>query len=545
MKNLLLCHLLLLGLLYSQSAMGQNFSLTRAITATDTITDGGVTFAVSSDDAEQENDEIDALFDDDLDAGWEGEADDQNILTTGLRFRDIYVPQGATIDSAYIRLFSHEDKSAEDLARITLVGEATDHAETFTENMLIDARPQTSNSLLWEVAEEWVIYQEYRTPDISAIVQEIIDRDGWESGNALALLMLGENQGPSDLENAREFESFENIADPEDGGDGQHHPERVPQLVLYYSISSAKINVPIVATDTITDGGVTFAVSSDDAEQENDEIDSLFDDDLDAGWEGEPDDQNILTTGLRFRNIAIPQGAQIDSAYIRIFSHEDKSAEDVARITIAGHATDHAETFSENMLIDARLKTSNTLLWEVAEEWVIYQEYRTPDLSAIVQEIVDRNGWEAGNAMAFLLLGENQGPSDLENAREFESFENIADPEDGGDGQHHPERVPQLVVCYSTPMTSSIKTVLNPITKTLEVYPNPVKEGIVNVVLEKDAAATLQLFNSQGQLLQTIQSGGGRQVEIRLEQLPRGVYFLQALQAGEWYVQPLVVESSN
>jgi hypothetical protein len=29
----------------------------------------------------------------------------------------------------------------------------------------------------------------------------------------------------SEDENARELESFENIADPEDGGDGQHHPE--------------------------------------------------------------------------------------------------------------------------------------------------------------------------------------------------------------------------------------------------------------------------------------------------------------------------------
>ncbi|NJL75495.1 MAG: hypothetical protein HC892_11155 [Saprospiraceae bacterium] len=58
----------------------QNIKLQRAIMATDTITDDGVTFTASSDDAEQENDAIDALFDDDIDAGWEGEPDDQNIF---------------------------------------------------------------------------------------------------------------------------------------------------------------------------------------------------------------------------------------------------------------------------------------------------------------------------------------------------------------------------------------------------------------------------------------------------------------------------------
>ena len=191
------------------NVQGQNFTFTRAIIATDTITDEGVTFAASSDDAEQENDEIDALYDDDLDAGWEGDPEDQNILTVGLRFRNIYIPQGATIDSAYILVFSHEDKSEEDVARITIVGNATDNAETFTEDMLIDTRPMTTASVLWEVAEEWTIYQPYRTVDISTIVQELVNRSGWQAGNALAFIMLGENQGPSEVENAREFESFE------------------------------------------------------------------------------------------------------------------------------------------------------------------------------------------------------------------------------------------------------------------------------------------------------------------------------------------------
>ncbi|MBX2877596.1 MAG: hypothetical protein KTR30_36090, partial [Saprospiraceae bacterium] len=222
-RNLLIVFVFMLGNL---GLMAQTITITRIIQRTETVTDEeeGVTFEASSDDAEQENDEIDSLFDDDLDAGWEGAPEDQNILTTGLRFRDIMIPKGAVIESAFLRLFSHEGKSAEDVAKITIVGEATDNAQTYTEDALITDRPQTSASALWEVAEDWTIYEPYETVDLSAIIQEIIGRDGWVAGNALALMLVGENQGPSEVENAREFESFENIADPEDGGDGQHHP---------------------------------------------------------------------------------------------------------------------------------------------------------------------------------------------------------------------------------------------------------------------------------------------------------------------------------
>ena len=382
----------------------------------------------------------------------------------------------------------------------------------------------------------------HRTPDLSAIVQEIIDRDGWLPGNALSFLFLGENQGPSEVENAREWESFENIADPEDGGDGQNHPDRVPELVIYYSISSGLFTQAIIATDTITDEGVTFAASSDDAEQENDEIDSLFDDDIDTGWEGEPDDQNILTAGLRFQSIGVPKGAVIDSAFIEVFSHESKTTEDVARITLVGDATDDAETFTEDALISDRPRTNAQLLWEVDEEWGLWTPHRTIDIKEIIQEIVDRDGWEAGNSLAILMLGENQGPSEVENAREFESFENIADPEDGGDGQNHPERVPVLYVYFSSPNeVTSIFNVDASNVKELSLYPNPTDQ-LVTVELENADAANIQIFNMNGQRVGAIQNKAGKLVEISTANLIPGVYIVQAEQDNNIYVQRLIIK---
>lgn len=522
------------------AANAQSFLFSRYILPTDTLTDEGVKFAVSSDDAEQENNEIDALFDDDIDAGWEGEPEDQNILTAGLRFRNILIPKGAKIDSAFIIVYSHEDKTAEDVAELTIYGEATDNANTFTEEMLIDARPSTTARVNWTVAEEWKIWQPYRTADIKTIVQELVDREGWRAGNAIAFVILGKNQGPSEVENAREWESFENISDPEDGGDGQNYPDRVPQLVIYFSADAVAFDTRIAVTDTIADEGVTLAISSDDAEQENDEIDSLTDDDIDAGWEGEPEDQNILTAGMRFRDIAVPQGAVIDSAFITVWSHEDKSTSDVAELTIYAEATDNAQTFTEDALIDARTSTDAQVNWTVAEEWKIWQPYRSPDLKTIVQEIVNREGWEIGNAIAFVILGKNQGPSDVENAREWESYENIADPEDGGDGQNHPERVPQLTIYFSSPMTTALLEVY-PTAERLEVFPNPADQNGVNVMLDKDTPAIVRLINASGQVLQQLYTGQNRQVFIKTASLPKGVYFLHALQDGRAYVAQLVI----
>jgi hypothetical protein len=531
---------LLAALALTTVVNAQELVFTRHIQVTDTVEEEGVRFAVSSDDAEQENDEIDALFDDDLDAGWEGAPEDQNILTTGLRFRNIYLPKGAVIDSAFIVLYSHEGKSAEDVAIITIAGEAADHSQTFTESDLITSRPQTSAKVTWVVDDEWILWGEYRTPDIRAIVQEIVNRPGWSYGSPITLLLKGENQGFSDFENAREFESFENIADPEDGGDGQNHPERVPQLVIYFSVEQGRMEIPIMVTDTVEEDSVRLAVSSDDAEQENDEIDALFDDDLDAGWEGAPEDQNILTTGMRFRNVWIPRGVRIDSAYIEVWSHEGKSAEDVAVISVAGEASGHAETFTEDALITDRAQTVTQVTWTVDEEWTLWGKYRTPDLRAIVEEITARPDWSAGNAMAFLLKGANQGPSDFENAREFESFENIADPEDGGDGQNHPERVPRLVVYYSS-MTTSVDRPSFAADHGVRLYPNPAS-GQVSIAFEADGGTSrISIFDRMGRLVRQVETVSNP-ANVSTQGLPAGYYVIHIQRNGTSVTRPVIIQ---
>ena len=111
----------------------------------------------------------------------------------GLRFNDLAIPPGATIQNAYIQ-FQVEEADNEPTSLI-VQGEATDHAATFTTtDRDISSRPRTAASVPWSPAP-WTTVGEagpaQRTPDISAVIQEIVHRPGWASGNSLAILITG------------------------------------------------------------------------------------------------------------------------------------------------------------------------------------------------------------------------------------------------------------------------------------------------------------------------------------------------------------------
>lgn len=299
-----------------------------------------------------------------------------------------------------------------------------------------------------------------------------------------------------------------------------------------FAQSFGTVEVPIKKTGTV-DG---VDVSTDDAEQENDEMDKLFDDDLDAGWEG--DDFNTLTTGLRFTDVQIPNGSYVDSAWIEIYAHEAEA--DPAEIIIWGEASDDAVTFDTNNLITDRPATSASVNWNVTEEWSIWTQYRTADISAIVEEIVNRPGWQAGNALSIILEGQDMGASALDNGRDFESFENEEDPDDGGDGLNHPERAPKLVVHYS-PWPTSVADVKSK--STFKVYPNPANNNQITIsseALNQGEILDVQLFDLSGRLVLNTKASNGN--VLNLNGVSTGVYSLAVTVNGNTTTQKIILQ---
>ncbi|MGO4622575.1 metallophosphoesterase [Ensifer sp. 2YAB10] len=146
-----------------------------------------------------------------------------------------------------------------------------------------------------------------------------------------------------------------------------------------------------------------IATAADDIEEKSSGTISANINDLDMGYDG----TTRQTIGLRFTGIDVPRGAVITNAYIQFTSDEVSSG--TASFLIRGEDADESAAFTAiKFNVSSRPTTDASVAWDAAS-WTVRNEAglaeRTPDLKAIVQEIIDRGGWAALNDMAFMLTG--------------------------------------------------------------------------------------------------------------------------------------------
>ena len=114
---------------------------------------------------------------------------------------------------------------------------------------------------------------------------------------------------------------------------------------------------------------------------------------------------NEAVTGVRWRDVSVSQGEVIDSARIFFRTWSKGNTYDLT-LRIWGEASDNALAYEEIVgNISGRAKTTAYVDW-VVPEWQsgTHGEHTTsPDLSAVVQEIINRPGWAAGHNLAFLI----------------------------------------------------------------------------------------------------------------------------------------------
>ena len=109
--------------------------------------------------------------------------------TVGVRFNNIDIPQGSTILSASID-FDSWHTSTKGSPKVSINGENVDNSTTFTSNTNdISSRPLTSATVDWTMPQFSSGDTWYSTSDLSPIVQEIVNRSGWASGNAMSFII--------------------------------------------------------------------------------------------------------------------------------------------------------------------------------------------------------------------------------------------------------------------------------------------------------------------------------------------------------------------
>ncbi|HMB89305.1 MAG TPA: S8 family serine peptidase, partial [Rhodothermales bacterium] len=150
---------------------------------------------------------------------------------------------------------------------------------------------------------------------------------------------------------------------------------------------------------------VRVSEDNDDAEEYADGRMYLNSSDLELGFEG----QNRQTVGLRFRNTMIPRGVTITNAYIQFQTDETDSSP--AAFLIQGQDANDARAFSSTPYdITSRPRTTAGVVWTPAawtQVGAAGAKQRTPDIKAILQEMVNRSRW-AGDDLAFIITGTGQ-----------------------------------------------------------------------------------------------------------------------------------------
>jgi hypothetical protein len=123
--------------------------------------------------------------------------------TAALRFRGVQIPNGATILGAQVQFTV--DETSRRTTNLTIRAERADNSAPIGTNAFnISSRPRTAASVAWSVPAWQTLGAagaDQRTPNLAAVLQEVVSRAGWASGNAFTVIVTGTGR--------RTAESFE------------------------------------------------------------------------------------------------------------------------------------------------------------------------------------------------------------------------------------------------------------------------------------------------------------------------------------------------
>lgn len=292
----------------------------------------------------------------------------------GFRFNNISIPRFANIANAYIQFTVDEDDLGNPF-EIYFKVEDSDNPSTFGSTQYnISSRKTMSDSVVWKDAPTWTTVgasgQGQKTPNLAKIIQQVVDRKGWNSGNSISILVHGVG---------------ERVAESYDGSSND-----APVLnIEYYEAQSTDQQIAAGVDDVEEQGAGSMYLNSSDIE---------------LGFDG----GTQQTAGLRFNDLNIPPGAKVKNAYIQFTVDETNSG--TTNIKVRGEFAGDAIPFtSAAYSLTGRDKTQNVVAWNSIPAWTSVwtagADQQSPNLSDIIQEIIGHEDWQSGNSMVFMLDG--------------------------------------------------------------------------------------------------------------------------------------------
>ena len=316
-----------------------------------------------------------------------------------LRFTGLSIPRGSTIVSATLQVTADEINTNPVTASIAC--EAADSA-TAPANAQGWTRPRTTARTSWTFAfSSMGSTAKYTTPDFGPSVQEVVNRPGWASGNPLVVYL-----DPVGTPSGRQaFKAVDQGA------------ATAATLTIEY-VEPVTVTVPVAAS--ADDGYFSWAATQNNSSSQ-----------LQAGvWSG-----RAYSVYTRFLGVSVPQGATILDAYLEVLAYDGGDSGTVLT-HVRAHAVDSAPPIAYPGDARSLPRTSASVEWSLPT-WAYGTRYKSPNLASVVQEIVDRPAWAAGNDLT-LLVDYYDEMATTGGYRRFTSY-------DGSASQQ-----PKLVVTFST-----------------------------------------------------------------------------------------------
>ncbi len=317
----------------------------------------------------------------DLEIVWESpDKSDKDEQLIGLRFTELAIPRGAKILDAYIEFTVDEPDKSTDPFDVNIHAEAVNDSQAFTTTAHdVSSRTLTQNTVNWKDIPLWVNDGssgiDQQTPNLASVIQEVIDIDGWKENNAMTFVIGGTGN-----RSAKAFETSASAA---------------PRLYVTYITSPNEIKL-----------AVPIKTAADDMEESADG--SLDDGSSDLEI---MEEKSIQVIGLRFQDINVPKGAKITSAYVQFTVDEADKSKDPFNVAIQAEDTLSSAPFNPAVKFDVsgRARTQTSVAWKDIPMWTVDQvageDQRTSDIASLIQELIDKDGWESGNAISLILSG--------------------------------------------------------------------------------------------------------------------------------------------
>jgi hypothetical protein len=166
-----------------------------------------------------------------------------------------------------------------------------------------------------------------------------------------------------------------------------------------------------------------YGSSYDDVVEQKQSGSLTYNNDLEMTYDGSSNGYQQI--GIRFRNVTVPKNTTVNSAYIQFTTDETKQSGPI-ELKVEGVATDNSSAWSGNNAVSSPTKTTAYVTWN-PNDWNDVGQAGADErveVTSIVQELVNRAGWNSGNNMSFTIQrvsgsgtrtaeagsGSNQGP---------------------------------------------------------------------------------------------------------------------------------------